>query len=297
MASLRIGTRSSPLAMVQAMEVQRALESRGHQTELVPFQTRGDQILDRALDQVGGSGIFTTELESALLAGDVDLAVHSLKDLPTELPAGLVVGAYSASEDPRDVLIAARPIPGFDQIPPGARIGTSSVRRRAFLRDLREDLDVVAVRGNLTSRFRKMEEQAWYGLILAAAGVHRLGWKDRIGLYLDPKVFVPAPGQGIVAVEVRLDDHGVLKWVEEAVGDAQSAVRARAERSVLHALGGGCQMPLGCYATWISRTEVSLMAKWVDGQGHVTVAGISGSSQDPEGLGRRLAERLSQAGN
>ncbi|MCL8207130.1 MAG: hydroxymethylbilane synthase [Actinomycetia bacterium] len=247
---VRIGTRRSRLALAQAEQVAAVLEAHGVPTELVPLVTAGDRILDRALDAVGSKGLFTTELEAALQEGRIDLAVHSLKDLPTTLAPGLTVGAVTAREDPRDVVLArdGRPL---EALAAAARVGTSSVRRTALVAALWPERTVVPVRGNLETRWRKLERGEVDALVLAAAGVHRLGWRDRVAEYLDPDRFVPAPGQGALAVEVRRDDPRAAAWAA-LVHDPVAAAATEAERALLDVLGGNCQAPVGIYARRLS---------------------------------------------
>ncbi len=285
--------------MAQAREVQEAMVARGWQTELVPMPTRGDLILDRALDQVGGKGIFTTELEQALLAGELDCAVHSLKDLPTEgghEGSALTIAAYTSRADARDVLIAGASISSLEQVPRAGKIGTSSIRRRLFMEKLRPDLEIVPVRGKIATRLRKMEESSWFGLVLAAAGLERLGLGARIACYLDPLIFVPAPGQGILAVQVRRDDEHAMEAVKGAVNDPQSAVCALAERAVLEVLGGGCQIPLGAYAIWTDANDIWLSAKMVDVHGQEVTGEIRGHYREAKNLGRALGRQLGERG-
>jgi hydroxymethylbilane synthase len=247
MKVFRVGTRQSPLALAQTRILTAAWEAAGIETELVAISTRGDQVLDRALDQVGGQGLFTTELEQALLEGRLDCAVHSLKDLPTRLPEGLRIGAVGPREDARDCFLAARPAT-LDGLAPGSRLGTSSLRRTAMLRAAFPALEVVPVRGNLNTRWDKQEPLQLAGLVLAAAGVIRLGWQDRIQEFLDPGWMVPAPGQGALAVEVRADDPGAER-VAGLVHDPVTAEATAAERALLDWLGGNCQLPFGAYAS------------------------------------------------
>lgn len=264
MAHFRVGTRSSQLAVAQTRQVASLLERQGHQVTLVTMETKGDRVLDRALHEVGSKGLFTEELERELLADRVDLAVHSLKDLPTELPSGLQIGAYLLPEDRRDVLLARHPLSALEA---GQVVGTSSLRRTAFLRHLRPDLEIAAIRGNLQTRAAKWQAGQVDGLVLAAAGVLRMGWAEQITQYLDPETMVPSPGQGILAVETachRTDLAAVL----QSINDARSEAVAVMERAVLDELGGGCQVPLGAYAEWIDVDRLRLVAQVgsVDGQ-------------------------------
>lgn len=292
MAQLRVGTRSSTLAIAQTRQVTERLEQAGFEVELVPFETKGDQVLDRALHQVGGKGLFTAELEEALLSDQLDLAVHSLKDLPTELPDGLVVGAYTLPSDPRDVLIAAQ---AFKDLPAGTALGTSSLRRAAFLRRLRPDLVVSSVRGNLQTRLRKWQEGQVGGLVLAAAGVLRLGWEHLIIEYLDPLTVVPAPGQGVLAVECAAHRTGLAR-VLALLNDERAMHGAMAERAVLAQLGGGCQVPLGAYAEWVEG-QIHLVAQVASLDGRTLIRKeITVAPAEAATAGRRLGLELLQEG-
>ncbi|OLZ09843.1 hydroxymethylbilane synthase [Sulfobacillus thermosulfidooxidans] len=292
---LKIGTRSSQLAQAQAQAVSNLLTNAGIDNELVLFETKGDKILDRALDAIGDKGLFTTELEKALLDGLIDVAVHSLKDLPTALSSHLMIGAYVLPEDPRDVLIA-KPGVSWNSLPQGARIGTSSLRRTAFLKALRPDLDIVPVRGNLQTRVRKWKEKGWDGLVLAAAGVHRLHWQELISSYLDPWICVPSPGQGVLAVQVR-DDNKDLRAILARFNDSQAEITSKASRAVLAELGGGCQIPFGAYATWTDEKTITIRGKVADLTGRrVIVRDVAGPGAHAEELGKRLAQELISAG-
>ncbi len=261
---VRVGTRSSELALRQAEQVQAALRARGVASELVTYTTIGDRRLDVALTAIGGKGLFTKELEDDLLSGRVDCCDHSLKDLPTDSPAGLEVVARLEREDPRDALVfgpalraAAAGAVGaagasvdahpFDRLAPGARVGTSSLRRRAQLLALRPDLDVRELRGNVPTRLRKVEAGEVDAAILAAAGLHRLGLHDRVAAYLGAPAWLPAAGQGAIAIQVRTDD----AWGRSVFGEldhAPTSIAVTAERAFLAALEGGCQVPIGALA-------------------------------------------------
>jgi hydroxymethylbilane synthase len=243
---LRIGTRRSALAMVQAEAVRSSLAARGALADLVPVVTEGDRVVDRPLDQLGVRGVFTSALEEALLRGEIDAAVHSLKDVPTRLGAGLVLAAVTEREDPRDAAVL-RGHEALSGVPAGARIGTSSVRRAAMLRLYYPTLDVAPVRGNLDTRIGKLDRGEYDGLVLAAAGLHRLTQRDRVTEYLDPDWMVPAPGQGALAIETRADDADAVALVR-ALEDPVARRAVEAERRVLDALGGNCQLPVGAYA-------------------------------------------------
>lgn len=290
---IRIGTRASALARAQADRVRAALEAAGHKTDVVMFQTRGDQILDRALDQVGGKGLFTTELENALVRGDIDVAVHSLKDLPTRLADGLKIVAYALPEDGRDVLLADGRT--LAELPDGARIGTSSLRRAAFLRHLRPDFEILPVRGNLQTRVRKWREAGWDGLVLAAAGVIRLGWQSLISEYLDPWTFVPAPGQGVLAVQMAT---GHKEWsVVAALDDPAARRRVEAERAVLATLEGGCQVPMGAWAVETAPDWLAVVAQVGSRDGVRMIRQVAeGPAQEATSLGRGLGQALLDQG-
>jgi hydroxymethylbilane synthase len=245
MALWRIGTRGSPLALAQAHWAQARWEAAGVACAIVVIHTRGDEVQDRALDEVGGTGLFTGELEKALLAGTVDAAVHSLKDLPTRLPDGLTMAAVTAREDPRDALVTADGRTLTD-LPADARVGTSSLRRRAIWQAAYPTMTVVPVRGNLGTRLRLLDDRV-DALVLAAAGLHRMGQADRVAEYLAPGWMVPAPGQGALAIEVRVDDQ-VARERAVLLEDGCTRRATDAERRLLDALGGNCQIPMGAYA-------------------------------------------------
>lgn len=242
----RVGTRGSPLALVQADWARVRWEARGIEVEIVVVETQGDRVQDRRLNEVGGQGLFTKDIEQALLDGRIDAAVHSLKDVPSRLPAGCRLGAVTQREDPRDVLVVA---PGIDPdaLSGDARIGTSSLRREAIWRTAHPSHQIVGVRGNLGTRLKKLGHEV-DGLIVAAAGLHRMGQQELVSRYLDPGWMVPSPGQGALGIEVRTDD---AQSVELAglLSDPEAETAAAAERRVLAAAGGSCQIPLGAYAS------------------------------------------------
>ncbi|WP_369054937.1 hydroxymethylbilane synthase [Kineococcus terrestris] len=265
---LRLGTRRSALATTQSGWVADLLRAAGHEVELVEVTTHGD-VSREPLARIGGTGVFVSALRDALHARRVDLAVHSLKDLPTAPADGLVLAAVPEREDPRDVLVAAGGRT-LAQLPRGARVGTGSPRRAALLRDLRPDLDVVAVRGNVDTRLRLVADGRVDAVVLAAAGLNRLGRLDEATDLLDPDVVVPAPGQGALAVECRAGDEAVLAAL--APLDAPAARRAvAAERRVLAALEAGCSAPVGAHA------------RVRGGELHLTVA-VGAAPQDPDGV-------------
>lgn len=289
---LRIGTRSSPLARWQAEFVAGRLRAvaGGAVVELVEIQTAGDRVRDVPLSQVGGDGVFTKEIQKALLAGRVDAAVHSLKDLPTAPVPGLVLAAVPARGPAGDVL-ASRNHASFAAVPPGAVLGTGSLRRRAQILNRRPDLRVVEVRGNVETRLRKLAEQPWAGLVLAEAGLRRLGLDAVITEVLDPDWFLPAPGQGALAVECRADDHRVvewLKWLDEVA--THRAVRA--ERAFLAGLGGGCAVPIGARAE-VRGDRLHLAGAVLSPGGEQRLDGrVEGPPKGAEEIGRRLADAL-----
>jgi hydroxymethylbilane synthase len=249
---IRVGTRGSALATAQARWVAERLPG----AELVVIETAGDRQRDRRFDEIGdGRGVFTREIERALADGRVDVAVHSAKDLTGDMPAELEIGAVPEREDPRDACCG--PYPSLGETPAGARIGTSSARRRGLLAELRPDLEVVPLRGNVDTRLRKLREGAADAILLAAAGLIRLGLESEIGFLLDPAEFVPEAGQGALAVQVRRGQRSLV----EALDHAPSRQRLEAERARVAELGGGCTAPVAAYA-WHERGELRLRS-WV----------------------------------
>jgi hydroxymethylbilane synthase len=244
--TLIIATRSSELALRQARQVQQVLTERGVASELKTYRTTGDKRLDKPLSSIGAKGLFTMELEADLARGKVHCCVHSLKDLPTAMPEGLELGALLPREDPRDVLIVNHIVgaESLAELPPGSRVGTSSLRRRAQLLAARPDLDIVELRGNVPTRIKKVDDGQVHAAILAAAGLHRLGVAQRITAYLDAPAWLPAAGQGAIAIQIRTDD-GETRAVIASLGDEDTRIAVTAERGFLAALEGGCQVPIG----------------------------------------------------
>ena len=291
--AIRIGTRSSELALRQARLVQAALLERGIESELVTYRTLGDKRLDEPLSTIGAKGLFTKELEVGLRKGKTELAVHSLKDLPTDSPPGLMVAAVLEREDPRDALVLNRGIMGqsLDDLPRGSRVGTSSLRRRAQLLAMRPDLEVAELRGNVPTRLRKVDEGRVHAAILAAAGLHRLGANQHITCYLDAPAWLPAAGQGAIAVQVR-DDDDRIRELAESLNDLPTMRAVRAERAFLQALEGGCQVPIGALA--VPTDDGALLHGMIaDVTGARVVRGtIALDVAEPELSGVRLANQL-----
>lgn len=287
-----IGTRGSKLALWQAEWVRRVLSERFPETsvELLIIKTQGDKILDTPLAKVGGKGLFIKEIEEALLDGRVDLAVHSMKDLPAEIPAGLDVGAVPERENPADVFIS-RDGRRLAQTPPGAVVGTSSLRRAAQLRHLRSDLEIAALRGNVDTRLRKLEEGHLGAVILAAAGVKRLGLEQRITEHLSAELMLPAVGQGALCIEIRRDD-GRLRSMVAALDHPATRVAVSGERAFLRRLEGGCQVPIAGHGR-VGAQGFTLTGLVADLDGRTVIKHrLSGNPEDAERIGRELAEIL-----
>ncbi|MCL1925690.1 MAG: hydroxymethylbilane synthase [Syntrophorhabdaceae bacterium] len=292
---IRLGSRASMLALWQAEYVKRELERTASlRVEIVKIRTTGDAILDTPLARVGGKGLFVKEIEEALLSGRVDLAVHSMKDVPVGLPDGLGIVCVTKREDPRDAFLSVR-YERFEELPQGARVGTSSLRRQTQLLAARPDLGVVSLRGNIDSRIRKMEEGAYDAVILAAAGVRRLGWEGKIRQYLSVEQSIPAIGQGALGIEARLDDELATKAVA-FLNDAETRLAVCAERKMLERLDGGCQAPIAGYAKVLAN-EILLtgMVGRPDGS-EIARGSRSGPLDAPEELGIALAEELLMKG-
>lgn len=296
LAKIIIASRESRLAMWQAVHVQGRLAALNpdSQVEILGMTTRGDQILDRPLAEIGGKGLFIKELEVAMQEGRAHLAVHSMKDVPMVMPDGFVLAAISARENPCDAFIS-NTYSGLDELPPGAVVGTSSLRREAVLRARYPQLVIKALRGNLDTRLKKLDAGEYDAIILAAAGLIRLGLKDRIKAMLTPEQSLPAPGQGALGIEVLAGD-ATMAAVVAPLNDAMTAHCVKAERALSRALGGSCQVPLGGYAVidngqlWLRGFVAS-----VDGQ-RMVAAEIRGNPADDEALGLQLAADLRAQG-
>ncbi|HTF96893.1 MAG TPA: hydroxymethylbilane synthase [Cellvibrio sp.] len=293
---LRIATRKSLLALWQAEYVKAELEKYhpGLMVELVPLTSRGDKILDVPLAKVGGKGLFVKELEQALLAGEADIAVHSMKDVPMEFPEGLGLSVICPREDARDAFVSNR-YQSLDDVPAGAVIGTSSLRRQCQLLANRPDLQVKFLRGNVQTRLQKLDDGEYDAIILAAAGLIRLELKDRIRAYITPEQSLPAGGQGAVGIECRMDDAMTIALIKP-LHHQTTAEQVLAERAMNRRLQGGCQVPIACYA--IHRNDQLWLRGLVgapDG-GRMLFDEISGPVADAEKIGIELAERLLAAG-
>jgi hydroxymethylbilane synthase len=291
---IRIATRKSPLALWQAQHVAEALAALDPNVapELVERSTKGDRIVDQSLSKVGGKDLFVKEIEDALLSGEAELAVHSLKDMPTELPAGLEIVAFMEREDPRDALVGKY---SFATLPKGARVGTSSLRRAAQLLSARPDLVIVPIRGNVQTRLSKLDSENLAATILAYAGLKRLGLADRATEVLAPELSLPAIGQGILAVEARSDRTAVRARAARLDHPASRAA-ALAERAFLHRLHGGCQVPIAAYAR-IEGPTLSLLGLVASVDGKTVFRGEqSGAVSSAAELGIALADRLLDQG-
>lgn len=293
---LRIATRTSPLALWQAGHVKQLLEIAhpGLAVALLPMTTSGDRLQDRTLAAAGGKGLFVKELEEALLDGRADLAVHSMKDVPAKLPEGLCLGAFLAGEDPRDALVS-KARASLETLPRGARVGSASLRRQAQLRGLRPDLKVADLRGNVGTRLRRLDEGEFDAVVLAHAGLARLGLAGRICESFDCERFVPAVAQGVIGIECRSDDDPTRARLAP-LHDARSATRLAAERAFNAALGGACTVPVAGHAVVEgARLRLTGLVAAPDGRRMVRDA-IAGDAAQAEELGRALAQRLLAGG-
>ncbi len=293
---IRIGTRGSQLALWQTNWVKSSLK-RLYPTiafELVTIKTKGDKITDVPLAQVGGSALFVKELEQALVDDKIDIAVHSMKDMPSSLPEGLFIGAVPERETPLDVLISRNGTP-FSELPEGASIGTSSLRRQAQLLNIRPDLKTIPIRGNLDTRIRKLETENLDAIIVAAAGVKRLNFQDRITEYLNNRLMLPAVGQGALCIEIRQSDSTVADLVKP-LDHAPTHTVVIAERAFLRKLGGSCQVPMAAFGT-LDQHQLTLqgLVAAIDGTRIIRDV-MSGPMEAPESLGESLSDTLLKAG-
>jgi hydroxymethylbilane synthase len=298
LSKLVIATRESRLALWQAEHVKALLEQRGHQVSLLGMTTKGDQILDRSLSKVGGKGLFVKELEVALEEGHADLAVHSLKDVPMDLPEGFALACVMEREDPRDAFVSNRYATLAD-LPQGAVVGTSSLRRIVLLRSLRPDLKIEPLRGNLDTRLRKLDDGNYDGIVLAAAGLKRLGLGQRIRHIFEPEQMLPAAGQGALGIEVRASRADLLE-ILSPLAHQSTWLAVSAERAVSRAMGGSCSMPLAAFATF-SGEYLQLRAAWGDPESAAALvrAQTAGTAADlgrAAELGAQVAAQLRAAG-
>jgi hydroxymethylbilane synthase len=288
MARLRIGSRGSQLALWQAHHIRELLRQRGHEVELEIIKTTGDKILDVALAKVGTKGMFTKEIEEALAEGRVDLAVHSLKDLATELSPGFEIAAITKRENPRDVFCSKK-YRSIEELPRGARVGTSSLRRQAQLKAMRPDLEIHPLRGNVDTRLRKLEAGEYDAIILAAAGLNRLGKTELVKQVIPAEVMCPAAGQGALGIEIRAGDSTIRQHLV-FLDDADARATTTCERALLNKLGGGCQVPIGASAE-IRNGRIHLEGIVAHPDGTIVLR-ESRDGDDPVRLGEEVGEML-----
>ena len=299
MSNIVIATRESRLALWQAEHVSALLQERGHTVSLLGMTTRGDQILDRSLSKIGGKGLFVKELESALESGAADIAVHSLKDVPMDLPAGFALACVVQREDPRDALVSPR-YESLEALPHGAVVGTSSLRRVVLLRALRPDIRIEPLRGNLDTRLRKLDEGQYDAIVLAAAGLKRLGLESRIRVAFEPDVMLPAAGQGALGIEIRADRTDLITALAP-LGHRTDWLATAAERAVSRSMGGSCSMPLAAHARWQPGGSLRIDAAWGDPEGTIALIKVAaeagaGDFDAAEALGNQAAALLRAAG-
>jgi hydroxymethylbilane synthase len=289
---LRIATRKSPLALWQAEHVRERLlaANPGLRVELVTMSTQGDRVLDSPLAKIGGKGLFVKELEQGMLEGRADIAVHSMKDVPVELPSGLGIGAILEREDPHDAFVSNR-YGAIDELPDGARVGTSSLRRQCQLRGWRPDLQLLDLRGNVNTRLSRLDQGDYDAIVLACAGLKRLGMAARVTRALTPEELLPAIGQGVIGIECRLGDDAVQRLIDP-LEHPPTRLRIQAERAFNAALAGGCQAPVAGFSLLEhDLLELRGLVGWPDGS-KIVRGQISGPAQDAVTLGRELAEEL-----
>lgn len=296
--SIVIATRESRLALWQAEHVQALLRARGHSVELLGMTTKGDQILDRSLSKVGGKGLFVKELEVALEEGRAHIAVHSLKDVPMELPEGFALACVMEREDPRDAFVSPR-YASLEALPRGAVVGTSSLRRQVLLQALRPDLKIEPLRGNLDTRLRKLDEGQYDAIVLAAAGLKRLKMGERVRATFAPTAMLPAAGQGALGIEVRSDRQDLIDALAP-LAHMPTWLTVTAERAVSRAMGGSCSMPLAAHGT-LTGTTLQLDAAWGDTEGKLPLVRASASATvttvaQADALGLAIAQQLRDGG-
>ena len=299
MTNIVIATRESRLAMWQAEHVRALLQEQGHAVSLLGMTTLGDRILDRSLSKVGGKGLFVKELELALEEGRADIAVHSLKDVPMDLPGGFALACVLEREDPRDALVSPRHAL-LDDLPQGAVVGTSSLRRVVLLRALRPDLRIEPLRGNLDTRLRKLDEGQYDAIVLAAAGLKRLGLESRIQQTFEPDTMLPAAGQGALGIEVRADRADLIELLAP-LSCRTDWLATAAERAVSRAMGGSCSMPLAAHARWQAGGALRIDAAWGDPEGAEPLVRVHTVAEAPDfaqagALGDDAARMLRAAG-
>ncbi len=294
---IKIGTRKSKLALAQSNWVAEELKRIYPELkiEFVKITTKGDKILDVPLAKVGGKGLFVKEIEEALLRKDIDIAIHSLKDVPTELPEGLEVSIFPKREDFRDVLIS-KDGKKLKELEKGARVGTSSLRRKAQLMAYRDDICIESLRGNLDTRLKKLDEGLYDAIIVAAAGLNRLGLSGRATEFISPDIILPAIGQGALGIEFRSDDKEI-KDILLSIHDEKTATCVRAERAFLLRLEGGCQVPIGALCEFVDEEQICLQGLVADESGQrVIKQSLKASKAEPEVLGERLADIILKKG-
>lgn len=295
---LVIATRESRLALWQAEHVKALLQAQGHQVQLLGMTTKGDQILDRTLSKVGGKGLFVKELEVALEEGTAHIAVHSLKDVPMDMPDGFALACVMEREDPRDAFVSPR-YADLDALPQGAVVGTSSLRRQVLLQALRPDLKIEPLRGNLDTRLRKLDEGQYDAIVLAAAGLKRLGMTDRIRSIFEPTAMLPAAGQGALGIEIRTDRQDLAQALAPLV-HMPTWLRVAAERAVSRGMGGSCSVPLAAHAV-LDAGQMRLDAAWGDPEGVLPLVQVQQTAPvstlgQAEALGTDVARRLQAGG-
>jgi hydroxymethylbilane synthase len=295
---ITIATRESRLALWQAEHVQALLSARGHSVELLGMTTLGDQILDRSLSKVGGKGLFVKELETALHDGRAQIAVHSLKDVPMELPAGFALACVMEREDPRDAFVSPH-FTSLQELPQGAVVGTSSLRRQVLLHALRPDLKIEPLRGNLDTRLRKLDEGQYQAIVLAAAGLKRLGLHSRIRTEFPIDQMLPAAGQGALGIEVRADRLDLVEALRP-LAHQPTWIAVTAERAVSRSMGGSCSMPLAAHARF-EGDQLHIDAAWGDPEGHIALVRASASGpattlEQADALGVAVAAQLRAGG-